>query len=107
MKRHVSSLALLLLAACSSPPTSVDAGTDGPTCMPPASISYTCDPLPAGSVGCSGGTTTYAGAVPDPQAVYPVGCSLLYPRCNGAYPNQVATCDCVGDATAALWMCGL
>jgi hypothetical protein len=85
----------------------VDAFTDAATCMPPAEVEVSCEPLPEGTTeeGCSGRALNGA-SVPggDEETVWPVGCEVRYPYCLDAYPMSVASCTCL-EGTAPTWNC--
>ena len=77
-------------------------------CNHPDRVTYSCQPLPAGSAepGCSGIRGD------DSDRLYPVGCELVKPECVAAYPGQAAGCVCQshgqGDGgTSQDWWCGL
>lgn len=89
-------------AATSTAPDAGDAATStapdagGGLCSPPPTATYSCDPLPSGTPGCSGTPVPYQSryTVPDPAATFPLGCEILLPFCHPYYPNEVAACRC-------------
>ena len=85
-----------------------DAGAwpDVRACMPPAELTYLCDPLPLGAPdSCAGGPALYDQPRPDLDKAFPVGCEAQLPFCVGAYPNSVQTCYCQTWTGTPEWSC--
>jgi hypothetical protein len=105
--RGLCTATLVLASACSSSTEPTDAASEAGTCDGPASVTYTCEPRSDDGPGCSGTTATYPIAVPDPDAVFPVGCEIIYPGCNPYYPSSFASCTCRDDDADGSpdWVC--
>jgi hypothetical protein len=103
--------AIALALGCSTPADDDDqgagAGDAGPTCMPPAELTYSCAPVALGTQGaCTGGPVVYDMPQPDTDKAFPVGCEAKFPFCTHAYPNTVQTCVCTNDfTTGQVWSC--
>jgi hypothetical protein len=84
-----------------------------PVCAPPATTTYSCEAITAGSNGCVGGPPAgpSAGAPSlDTDKTFPVGCVAQVPYCVPAYPSEVQICTCLdasgSGGTAPGWVCG-
>ena len=109
--------ALLLLGACAEAQVTTDAGPDtaedaAGRCGAPSRVTYSCDPVPHGDIGCRGAPLSYPGTVSDEDTGYPMGCIISFPFCHDRYPDSIAACEC-GDPFATedagvdpIWVCG-
>ena len=101
-------LVLLVVTACSTPDE----------CPAPKKVMYSCEPVPAGTVGCVGPCVFNAdlplqeaagGQDPaDAGRTFPVGCVTTLPFCAPLCKGEVQTCECVQMGSgSAMWTYGL
>lgn len=83
---------------------------DTHTCMAPSNVeTKNCDPVPTGSVGCTGmpQATALEGIWPlDPSLTYPVGCVVIEPFCSAVYPDA-QTAECTNSSGQVDWLVGI
>ncbi len=107
-------LAAPVLSGLGCDPTNIHS-TPQPSCVPPSTTIYSCEPISAGD-GCVGEahlqTDGAGGASGSPDRIFPVGCNASLPFCSPWYPNVVQTCSCqvTSEPDAAptwAWICPL
>lgn len=78
-----------------------------PSCDPPDTVEFECQPIPAGSPGCVGGPTypEYGHYLTiDADKTFPFGCNVHLPQCDPNYfVVEVAICV-QQDATTGEWV---
>ncbi len=77
-----------------------------PSCDPPDELTYSCAPVPLGTVDACQGGPSFDGASHDTDKAFPAGCEADFPFCVAAYPDEVQDCYCQdpGDGTFQ-WVC--
>jgi hypothetical protein len=86
-------------------------------CPAPATTTYSCEPLPAGSRGCAMDPGVAFGRPVGPPpggGVAAVGCLVTLPYCPSPYPDSPAQCRCMelsaadgGVPEEPQWVCPL
>ena len=73
------------------------------TCEVPDHTTYSCEPLPAGSDGCTGGPVWLDDGTEhqdDVDKVFPADCTASVPMCSSYYRNMLRLFECHrGDMT--------
>src|ERR1700685_383144 len=72
-------------------------------CPAPTMQQFSCEPIPAGSVGCVGGCGSACGVIDktaDQEAdeTFPVGCVATLTVCEPEYPDEALNCNCEMNA---------